>query len=166
MPSKIIRFAKTLKYPSYIIFFVTGRCNARCKMCFYEENMRRGIGADNELSLDEYEKISKNIKLINILGISGGEPFLRDDLSEIIKILYKNCKPLVVDLPTNSYFTDRVVTQVEAIVSYCREMIVTYNFQLMDLRIYIMKYAVLKTDIRGLKRLTRHFYLLRKDSKI
>ena len=144
MPSKIIRFAKTLKYPSYIIFFVTGRCNARCKMCFYEENMRRGIGADNELSLDEYEKISKNIKLINILGISGGEPFLRDDLSEIIKILYKNCKPLVVDLPTNSYFTDRVVTQVEAIVSDCREMIV-------DIQLSIDGPEDIHNEIRGLK---------------
>ncbi len=113
-------------------------------MCFYEENMRKGIGADNELSLDEYEKISKKIKLINILGISGGEPFLRDDLSEIIKILYKNCNPLVVDLPTNSYFTDRVVKQVDSIASYCREMIV-------DIQLSIDGPEDIHNEIRGLK---------------
>jgi MoaA/NifB/PqqE/SkfB family radical SAM enzyme len=70
-----------------------------------------------ELNLSEYEKISKQIKVLNILGISGGEPFLRDDLSEIIKVFYKNCEPLVIDLPTNGFFTDRIVQQVEDMLS-------------------------------------------------
>ena len=112
MSNKLVRWFKTLNYPSYIIFFVTAKCNASCKMCFYEDNMKKTVGDENELTIEEYEKISKKIKTINILGISGGEPFLRDDLSEIVKIFYKNCSPLLVDLPTNGFFTERILKQV------------------------------------------------------
>ena len=43
-------------------------------MCFYQDNMAENRG-QNELTVAEYDKISQKIKLINILGISGGEPF-------------------------------------------------------------------------------------------
>lgn len=122
--NKLGRWLKTVNYPSYFVFFVTAFCNARCKMCFYQGSMEQNRGAEKELSLDEYEKISKSIKLINILGISGGEPFLRKDLSEIIRILYSRCQPLVVDLPTNGFYTDDTIKQVEAIARQCPKMIV------------------------------------------
>lgn len=144
MPNKFLRWYKTLNYPSYIIFFVTAKCNARCKMCFYEDNMKKAVGADDELTIDEYEKISKKIKIINILGISGGEPFLRDDLSEIVKILYKNCSPLVVDLPTNGFFTERIIKQIENIVGYCNDMIV-------DVQLSIDGPEKIHNEIRGIK---------------
>lgn len=144
MPNKLVRFIKTLNYPAYLIFFVTARCNARCKMCFYEENMEKMRGSANELTVDEYEKISKGIKLINILGISGGEPFLRDDLSEIIKILYRNCSPMVVDLPTNGFFTGNIVRQVADIAGYCKDMTV-------DVQISIDGPEHIHNEIRGLK---------------
>lgn len=144
MQNKIMRWVKTLNYPQYFIFFVTANCNARCKMCFYEINMSKDREFDNELTIDEYEKISKSIKLINILGISGGEPFLRDDLSEIIKILYKNCSPLIVDLPTNGFYTEKIIKQVEEIVSYCKNMTV-------DVQLSIDGPEEVHNEIRGLK---------------
>jgi len=144
MPNKLVRWVRTLNYPYYVIFFVTARCNARCKMCFYEENMEKASGIAKELTLDEYEKISKGIKLINILGISGGEPFLRDDLSEIIKILYKNCSPLVVDLPTNGFFTDKIIRQVTDIAGHCKDMTV-------DVQLSIDGPEHIHNEIRGLK---------------
>lgn len=144
MANNLIRWFNTLNYPSYIVFFVTARCNARCKMCFYEENMKKGLGVDNELTLEEYEKISKNIKHINIMGISGGEPFLREDLSEIINVIYKNCSPMVVDLPTNGFFTGKIIKQVENIVKYCKDMVV-------DLQLSIDAPGDIHNEIRGLK---------------
>lgn len=144
MPNKFLRWLKTLNYPSYVIFFVTARCNANCKMCFYKERMAESFGRENELTLKEYEKISKNIKLINILGISGGEPFLREDLSEIVKIIYKNCFPLVVDLPTNAFFVESILRQTEDIVKYCKRMIV-------DLQLSIDGPEKIHNEIRGLK---------------
>jgi len=143
MPSKVSRWVKTLNYPSYVIFFVTSRCNANCKMCFYKVNMDSNKAKD-ELTIDEYEKISRNIKLINILGISGGEPFLRNDLSEIVKVMYRNCSPLVVDLPTNGFFVESVVKQAESIAKYCKNMVV-------DMQLSIDGPEEIHNEIRGLK---------------
>lgn len=143
MPSKILRWVRTLNYPSYIVFFVTSRCNASCKMCFYKENMDSNK-AKEELTIDEYEKISKKIKLINILGISGGEPFLRNDLSEIVKVLYRNCSPLVMDLPTNAYFVEKILRQTAEIAGYCKDMVV-------DIQLSIDGPEKVHNEIRGLK---------------
>ncbi len=143
MPNKILRWFKTLNYPSYVIFFVTANCNANCKMCFYKDNMAENRD-QNELTVEEYDKISKNLKLINILGISGGEPFLRNDLSEIIDVIYKNCHPLVMDLPTNGFFTESILRQVESIAKNCPDMIV-------DLQLSIDGPERIHNEIRGLK---------------
>lgn len=139
---RINRFFKTINYPSYFIFFVTKQCNAKCKMCFYKENMEKSNG--NELSVSEYDKISKQIKTLNILGISGGEPFLRKDLAEIIKVVYKNCKPLVIDLPTNGFFTDIIIEQTEEILKTVKDTII-------DLQLSLDGPEVIHDEIRGIK---------------
>ena len=143
MPHPFLRLLKTGRWPSYVIFFVTARCNAACKMCFYKENMDSNAAKD-ELTLDEYERISRRIPLINVLGISGGEPFLRPDLHQIVEVLYRNCAPAVVDLPTNGFFPERVVPQAEAIARACPEMVV-------DLQLSIDGPPEVHDDIRGLK---------------
>ncbi len=141
--SKFLRWFETINYPSYVIFFVTAKCNANCKMCFYKDNMAKS-SQELELTPQEYEKISKNIKIINMLGISGGEPFLREDLSEIVKIIYKNCRPLVLDLPTNGFFVDSVLKQAEEIASYCKDMVV-------DIQLSIDGPEKVHNEIRGLR---------------
>lgn len=131
------------RWPSYTIFFVTARCNAKCKMCFYKENMDSNTAKD-ELTLKEYDEISRKIPFINVLGISGGEPFLRRDLHQIIQIIYENCRPLVVDLPTNGYFPETIIEQVEKVVSACPQMTV-------DLQLSIDGPPEVHDAIRGLK---------------
>ncbi len=143
MTHKILRFFKTGSFPSYVIFFVTARCNATCKMCFYKENMDSNAAKD-ELTVDEYERIAGRIPFINVLGISGGEPFLRKDLHHIIEILYRHCAPVVVDLPTNGYFPDDIVSQVEKTARACPNMVV-------DLQLSLDGPPEVHDHIRGLK---------------
>ena len=121
MANQVSRWLNLRHWPNYMIFFVTARCNAACKMCFYKENMDNNLTKE-ELSVAEYEKISARIEYINVLGISGGEPFLRQDLAEILKVFYRNCRPLVVDLPTNAYLTEQVLRQVEETARACPGM--------------------------------------------
>jgi MoaA/NifB/PqqE/SkfB family radical SAM enzyme len=52
------------------------------------------------------------------MTFSGGEPFLRRDLPDIILSAIDICRPTVVNIPTNGWFTDRVVNGSERI---CRE---------------------------------------------
>ena len=141
--NKARRWLRTFHYPSYVIFFVTARCNASCKMCFYKENMDSNVAKD-ELTLSEYDRISQGIPFINVLGISGGEPFLRHDLHEIVKILYRNCAPVVVDLPTNGYFPQEVVRQVKVMAEDCPKMTI-------DCQLSIDGPEAIHDEIRGLK---------------
>src|SRR5512135_1713176 len=69
-----------------IIFFVTSACNLRCSHCFYWQNLNR----QEDLRLEEIEKISLNLPSFSRLLISGGEPFLRKELPDIIRLFYKN----------------------------------------------------------------------------
>jgi len=57
-----------------------------------------------EFKPDILRKIPDRLKFINI---TGGEPFVREDLSEIIDIAIAKTKRLVIS--TNGFFTDRVV---------------------------------------------------------
>ena len=49
------------------------------------------------------------------MTFSGGEPFLRRDLPDIIISATRICRPAIVNIPTNGWFTDRVVGGVERI---------------------------------------------------
>ncbi|MEI8010949.1 MAG: radical SAM protein [Candidatus Omnitrophota bacterium] len=129
--------------PSYVVFFVTTACNARCKMCFYAGRM--GINpAKDELTVDEYSRIARGLGHCHVVGISGGEPFLRQDLHQVVAAIYDNCSPLVLDLPTNGYFKDSILRQVELICRHCRKMTV-------DIQISIDGPEPVHDDIRQVK---------------
>lgn len=74
-------------------------------MCFYWKNIE---SRDNgkELSIEEISKIAGNFRRLHALILSGGEPFLRDDLSEIISVFNKRSGTKHVSIPTNFFCDD------------------------------------------------------------
>ncbi len=82
------------------IFIVTYRCNAKCHMC---NIWMHPTDPREELERCNYE----NTPHVKFLNITGGEPFLRDDLEEIIKIARKKADRICIS--TNGYFTERVI---------------------------------------------------------
>jgi MoaA/NifB/PqqE/SkfB family radical SAM enzyme len=50
------------------------------------------------------------------LTFSGGEPFLRPDLIDIVLAAYRNCRPGIINIPTNGLLVERVVAGVERLV--------------------------------------------------
>lgn len=97
-----------------LILAVTDRCNHACKMCYYHDSLNRN---KNELSLDEYRRVSSALDNIKVLMISGGEPFLRDDLVDICKLFADNNNIESLFIPTNGSIPETVVTGVESILS-------------------------------------------------
>ena len=92
------------KEPVSLIYFVTEACNANCPHCFVEFKSR-----ENELSLSEIEKISESCgNSLRNIALTGGEPFLRDDLFDIAKIWWKNSTIQSVSVTTNGSMPDRV----------------------------------------------------------
>lgn len=100
--------------PFYLIFFVTSRCNARCSHCFYVKNV---AGQREELSLEEIRKLTKSIGEIFQVNLTGGEPFLREDLPEIARAFYANCNTRSFGIPTNGYDPARISEGVRRMLS-------------------------------------------------
>lgn len=90
-----------------IFLFVTGRCNAKCAMCFYAQEMDK---KQPDLTFDEIKKISETAGQFNRLWISGGEPTLREDLPEILELFYKNNHIKDVNIPTNGLKPGRALS--------------------------------------------------------
>ena len=96
----------TKSQPVSLVHFVTNRCNARCKHCFIDFDHPDAF--KGELSLEEIETLTKNIgsNLFNV-NITGGEPFLRIDLFEIVNAYFTNTSIESVFITTNGRFTQR-----------------------------------------------------------
>lgn len=109
-----------------VVFFVTSICNEKCRHCFYwEELNRRG-----DLTLDQITKVSQTMPPITDLWISGGEPFMRKDLPEIIETFYRNNDVRWVNLPTNGLFKDRAHQWLDRVLRRCPQLHIDLNVSL------------------------------------
>jgi len=89
----------------FLIFFVTGQCNARCHHCFYWNN----LGPDHVgLSLDKIEQVAQSMPPFRTLLLSGGEPTLRKDLPQLIDVFRRRNQIETVDIPTNGLLPERI----------------------------------------------------------
>ena len=107
--------------PLHLTFFVTARCNALCKHCFYWDSLNKG---QSELTLDEVDKIAASMDRALWVAFTGGEPFLRRDLPEFAKILHDRLKPVTLSINTNGIKTDQIVESAERLVRDCPETFV------------------------------------------
>tara|TARA_A100001011_G_C14234687_1_gene810441 strand:- start:277 stop:1530 length:1254 start_codon:yes stop_codon:yes gene_type:complete len=95
--------------------FITNRCQAKCQHCFYIDELNKAI--QDELSLEEYKKLAKNLdKEIRQVIITGGEPFLRKDIFGISKAFLdiKHLKSL--NFITNGLLTKRILEDTEKLL--------------------------------------------------
>ncbi|MDD2970062.1 MAG: radical SAM protein, partial [Lachnospiraceae bacterium] len=79
---------------------ITYRCNAKCNMCDCYKNPSK---PEEEIKLETLEKLPD----MAFTNITGGEPFIRQDIADIVRVLYKKTKRIVIS--TNGYFTDRII---------------------------------------------------------
>ena len=107
---------------------VTYRCNARCTMC---NRYKAPSKPEEELSLDIIQKLPR----MYFTNITGGEPFIREDLPDIVRELYKKSDRIVIS--TNGFFTDRII-------KLCEE------FPNVGIRISIEGLETTNNKIRGL----------------
>ncbi len=108
---------------------VTYRCNAKCNMCNrYKEPSK----VEEEITVETIKKLPK----MYFTNVTGGEPFLREDLPEIIEALDKISDRIVIS--TNGYFTDRII-------NLCK------RFKNVGIRISIEGLEETNNKIRGLE---------------
>src|SRR5690606_32945048 len=101
---------------NYLYFTITSRCNAFCDFCWNWQNVadagklyKEGDKVKrNELSLKEIEKITLKLPKMLLVDLYGGEPFVRQDIGEIIDLFAQNCSTKYFSIPTNAFYTDRI----------------------------------------------------------
>ena len=89
--------------PIAVVFSVTTACQSLCKSCniglVYQKNPSI---AKDDLKIEEIEKMFSSMDPVFYFNISGGEPFLRMDLPQIVDLACKYLKPKVIHTPTNA----------------------------------------------------------------
>jgi len=120
------------RFPIYLVLEVTSRCNLKCCHCF---NWKRQdtIRADQELSLSEYEKLTDNLRKICYLSITGGEPTLRHDLPDIISLFCQKNHVQVINLHTNGFDPDTIISQISAIRNKCPKVFLRISVSIDDI---------------------------------
>ncbi len=108
----------------------TFRCNAKCGMC---DIWKYPTTPKEEFNPAILEKLPEGMQRLNI---TGGEPTLRKELPEIVRILNKKTNRL--EISTNGYFTDRLVGIAE-------------EFPDITIRVSVEGLPELNDKLRGLK---------------
>ncbi|MDE6039589.1 MAG: radical SAM protein, partial [Paramuribaculum sp.] len=90
----------TQSVPTDASIILTYRCPMRCKMCNIWKN-----------PTDKKEEIKasdlKSLPRLKFINLTGGEPFIREDLAEIVEECYKHTDRIVIS--TSGWFDDRVI---------------------------------------------------------
>jgi MoaA/NifB/PqqE/SkfB family radical SAM enzyme len=103
--------------PIYFVFFVSDFCNARCKHCLLAEH--KPTAKKRELTIDEIERVSASMDDMLFFTPTGGEPFLRRDLAEIVRVFHRNNHAANVGIPTNGSLTSRVLETTRDMLDTC-----------------------------------------------
>lgn len=90
----------TFKPKLFGSIIVTYRCNAKCNMC--------GVWKLHSSPSDEIDcEIIQKLPHMHFTNVTGGEPFVRTDLPDIIAELRKKSDRIVIS--TNGFFTERII---------------------------------------------------------
>lgn len=122
---EIAKFFKTDGLDS-LVHFVTYKCNASCEHCFFSTELNKR----DELSKDEIFRVIGSLGPLKGLLISGGEPFLRADLAEIVIEYALKCGIEVASIPTNGFNTDQILQACDVILGRCRDLNLTLSVSL------------------------------------
>ncbi len=109
-----------INLPIDCVLAVTYRCNSRCTMCDIWK-----LKDTAELELEYFKKLPPSLRDINV---SGGEPFLRQDIVELVRILHKTCPKARIVISTNGYLTDLIKEKMREILKYAPNVGVGVSF--------------------------------------
>jgi len=103
-------------------------CNSRCKTCnVYERKVKI-------FSVEEYDRFLSTVGRVPYwFTLSGGEPFIRKDIVDIVKVVYERCRPKIINIPHNGTFPDTTAGRVEQMARACPESEIIINVSLDEL---------------------------------
>lgn len=116
LPLKVLQCRLTGVYkPLVVLFYVTDRCNLRCKYCVGNWSARKIV----DLTTQEIMRIIRECQALGTchFTIHGGEILLRPDIGEIVNYLKES--GLFVNLVTNGILLPERIEEIMKIDSLC-----------------------------------------------
>ena len=104
--------------PSKLTISLTNKCNKKCLTCNIWKISENGP-PENELSLDEYVKLFKDLDGNGLiyLEFTGGEPYMRDDVDDILIQAFQNITSLqFAAITTNGYDAEQIIGKTRKIL--------------------------------------------------
>lgn len=96
------RFNHPQMMPENVVFSVTNLCNSKCLTCsIWEKYQKKPELAKKEMTTSEWLKTWQGMGKITYTTFTGGEPFLRKDVLELLKGLYTHCQPKILNICHN-----------------------------------------------------------------
>lgn len=109
--------------PSKLNLNITSLCNSQCRTCnVWKLNRQNPEKVKDDLAEDEIKRILGHPELsICWLAITGGEPFLRQDLERILLYIINECPSIkMLTIPSNGLDKERIVSCLEKIKNQTR----------------------------------------------
>ncbi len=102
----------SLSFPYKLTLAVTYKCNSKCHLCHIWERNSKG-----EMKLGEIKKFFQKNNRFNWVDLTGGEPFLREDLVNICKTIITSCHNLyLLHIPTNGFLPQEIEKSIKDIL--------------------------------------------------
>jgi MoaA/NifB/PqqE/SkfB family radical SAM enzyme len=98
--------------PPFLIVFINSICNLTCEHCFYWRNLNQR----DDLTLQEFARLSAELGPFENLNLSGGEPFLRKEFAEICSLFIRNNGVQQIYVPTSGFFPERTEKQLREVL--------------------------------------------------
>ncbi len=110
--------------PIIITYSVTAACQSKCRTCNIGIKwLQDPARSSTDLSTEEIEKVFSNIGPTYLFNVSGGEPFLRKDIPQIVELACKYLKPKIIHIPTNALMPQKI----DRLARQCLEVIQQNN---------------------------------------
>ena len=115
-----------MKPPLFLVFPITYHCNCKCKMCTIWEKQ----ATIPDIPLDLLDRIFSEPLLaghLKYINLTGGEPFLRKDLIDLVKMFIRNIRNIEsFTIATNGLLSDGVVDKTLEILQLLPAHVSTY----------------------------------------
>lgn len=92
-----------------IVLAVTYKCNSRCVMCNIWKTQNNAL----EIRVEDLASLPRNLKNINI---TGGEPFLLDNLVELLGAVVRVCPKAAIIISSNGFATELILENMKRII--------------------------------------------------
>lgn len=112
--ARINRFLLKPIRPRLLTYCVTYRCNCKCRMC---ETFKKAKAHPDELSLAEIKRIfaDRTFLHLDVVRFTGGEPFLRDDIGDIVAGINQQTNARIFYITTNGLLSEKIEAFVERV---------------------------------------------------